>query len=475
MKKGKRWLCGVLALAVMLSTVTAAFGQWQAVNPQWSESKQQVKKPAWSVTEEEIAAAVAAGAPAGYPLLYVGHGEDSLYGADWNLSEQGAPWGYGTGTAQFQLLHSESGAICTGYCADIDTTSKPLWWYKVENLETADYYGTEEAADHIRAIVSAGYWGTAEGTGSLAAMKEMLCAAVETGTDTDLTKEQVQSLTEGEALTATQIAVWKYGNPYEVITLGASTLDVGSPYWDYCDGVLREQYGMTEADIDDALMRIDAVARYLMTLTMPRESAGETALPHDGAAVENASLRSEGLLYADETGRLRCRASLHFTPLSPLQPGDELTVQVRDAAGAVLAEGRIAPSETDGVLFPDRDGGYTLTGLTVPSEEKVTVHITVSGQQQVSRGVYVYTSEERQGVCSQTFVGLAEGMTAVEGAQTLTLALEDPLYSGGYSGGGGEASVVEAPPTGDGIVLWSALASVGGLGLCLCPLKKRKK
>ena len=471
MKRVFSALLAALCLAAAAATAHAA--PLQAVNPQWSEEKQQVKAPTWNMTAEAIAAAYGEKDPAlvGYDYLYVGHGEDSLYGADWNLSEQVGGWRYGTGTAQFQLTDpTKAGSVYTAYCADIDTTSKTGWWYKVENLEDAAYYARGDAADHIRAIALTGYWGTAAGTGSLGAVKEALSAAIDGGTLTTMTKEDVAALTEGEALTATQMAIWKYGNPYEVITLGANTLDRGSPYWDYCDEVLREQYGMDDAAIDAALARIDAVAAYLMGITMTAAEAGETTILRDGELVKEANLR-----VGQKVGEGLYRADLLFSLQATLQQGDAVTVQLLDADGTVLGEGRIAPAEEEGVLQPDGAGRYTLGGLTLKAEEELACRFALTGVQQLRRGVYVYTSEVRDGVSSQTFVGLAEGETQVKGQQELTLrftAPADPVPTVPYVPSV-PAVTVDSPKTGDGVLLWAVLSAASGAAVGIMGWKKR--
>ena len=47
------------ALCLAAAATTAHAAPLQAVNPQWSEEKQQVKAPAWNMTAEAIAAAKA--------------------------------------------------------------------------------------------------------------------------------------------------------------------------------------------------------------------------------------------------------------------------------------------------------------------------------------------------------------------------------------------------------------------------------
>ena len=90
----------------------------------------------------------------------------------------------------------------------------------MKNLEDADYY-SQEQAEQIRSIALKGYWGTVgyqtdqDGNtilddagnpvpkvGSLEALKATLPASGE------FTAEELESLTDGVALTATQMAIW---------------------------------------------------------------------------------------------------------------------------------------------------------------------------------------------------------------------------------------------------------------------------
>lgn len=477
-KQGKRFAAALLAALCIAFNWGAAYGSdgLQAVNPQWSEAKQQVKAPQWNMTQEEITQALTGkdASLENYDFLYVGHGEDSLFGADWNLSEKYGAWHYGTGTSQFQLTDpAVQGSVYTAYCADIDTTSKTGWWYKVENLDDADYYRAEGAADHIRAIVLTGYWGAAAGTGSLEVLKSALNTAIDGGTLNAMTKEDVAALTEGEALTATQIAIWEYGNPYEVITLGANTLDVGSPRWEYCDKVLKEQYGMTAEDIDKALERIDALAYYLMSLSMTAAEAGETTVLADDALVEKMAL-SVGQKADTNDGKDRYRVDIVFSLKTTPQKGDDLTVQVLAADGAVLAEGRIAPDKTEGVLLPDNKGNYTLSGLTLAAGENVGCVIALTGAQRLSRGVYVYTSEVREEVSSQTFVGIAEGTKVVKARETVDLSFAAPTRDDPAPAVPFVPTVLEtSPKTGDSVWLWGLLLTLSAGGTAAVVRKKR--
>lgn len=426
------------------------------VNPDAIDGKKQVTGASHDVTDEELAKLLAGKDPAleGYEFIYVGHGEDSFYGAHWNLNDEFGGislysdgestwrgWDYGCGTSQFQLVDpTDPDSLYTAYCADIDTGAKLGWWYKVQNLEDSAYYQNNDAEDHIRAVVLNGYWGTVgteiDGsgrevpkTGSLAALKDTLNSAIDAGALTNMTKEDVAALTEGQALTATQMAVWKYGNPYEEITLGANTYD---SKWKVNDAV--EALG-NEA-ITKELERINAVANYLMGLTMSAEEAGATTIINEKNFIEDLVLtvgskaeghpNNENESRTDDAYDVDLSFSLMVTPSAV---NDDLIVRVVGADGALVASARIAgtPQEGEGFGYAKTvtENGktyYVLEDLTLIEGSNTRFDLRLEGAQYLEQGVYVYSSEERDGEHSQTFVGIAEGYREVDVSMSIDLS-----------------------------------------------------
>ena len=78
------------------------------------------------------------------------------------------------------MLVDKDGNEHTVYCADFAVSPQAGFRYGMENVEDAGYYDSEAAA-HIRAIAQNGYWGAAEGAGSLDAVKRMLVDAYNSG------------------------------------------------------------------------------------------------------------------------------------------------------------------------------------------------------------------------------------------------------------------------------------------------------
>ena len=125
------------------------------------------------------------------------------------------------------VVTDKSGNTHVVYCADMSTPIDADIEYYLTNTEDAAYYtnsanhgpGKNDLLDpdggaHIREIATNGYWGTESGTGSLSKMIDDLLAAKAAGNSAleNLTEDEIRALTPDLALSATQAAIWRYGN-----------------------------------------------------------------------------------------------------------------------------------------------------------------------------------------------------------------------------------------------------------------------
>ena len=316
-----------------------------------------------------------------------------------------------------------TGPIHTGYCVDLSTGANPGEWYEINNLENSGYYDAEYA-DNIRAIVNNGYWGTLKAgdfegdstkyeTGSLTDVITKLQNAYKEAVDNKeefvLTKEEVddivKNLNEGEAITATQMAIWNFGNGWDVVEL-----EVNTGY--------------------DSDARINALAKYLTSLS---ESAKEDTVIKADQFIESMDFivgdKVDSYIVTDENGNEvdvnadaddtndAYNVSLKFALVVQPDEKDNLVVKVVDANNKVVASARIAGANAEGedydTLTPDNDGNYTLTGLKLVENEDIEFSLKLEGAQYLESGVYIYTSVDSYS-SSQTFVGLGEGYQTVD-------------------------------------------------------------
>lgn len=387
----------------------------------WDESKDDVSAPKTTVTNPNGAQ------PAGYDYYLSGLGEDSVYDVNYTTDNTDTPT-HGhphsptrtetAGVVQFQLTDTtattDKNAIHTVYCVDLSTSSQDGWWYQISNLEDAGYYPNEDAENHIRAIVNHGYWGTEDGKGSLDYIKDELKAVLEADPDAlgGLTADDIDKLTEGEAQTATQMAIWTYGNQIDgTLTLEAATSNAA------------------------AAERMNKIAAYWVTLTETNETT--TDVITEEKFIKEMSLTVNDKVDGHENNMDEnsdndaYNVDLTFSLIvQPSERNDDLIVRVINAQGETIKIARLAGDDTStnyGTLQPDADGNYTLTGLELAEGQDTTFNLKLEGAQYLQEGVYIYTSQVKTGqrhgdpTTSQTFVGIAEGYRSVDVSTEVTL------------------------------------------------------
>jgi len=470
----------------------------------------------------------------------------------------------GTRPSQF-LLMNEDGDAFYAYCIDVETgTAKGNPWYTMANLEDNDYYATEDAENHVRSIVTNGYWGTSNepkedgsyNTGSLAKIKEDMKKALAEGKiDTEyevtfvnreenkgrelkegeyivgkyiywqltetitLTPEVIDSLTEGEALDATQSAIWSYANGSNATLDGEDGMIVGDIY--YASSKLGDSRN-SQNDFAGAA-RTKALYTYLMNLETEEESTiviNEKNFVEDlsitvGDKVEGAEVNAD----SDQNNDLY-NTELNFTlAFVPDPKSDDLLIYLTDTEGNAINDKdgnpivkRLAGENSDGrqadTILPDEEGVYTITGLQLAENSDFTFDLRLEGTQYLEQGVYIYTAQG--GIDkSQTMVGMAEGNSYVDISLGVTVSFDvdennkvvaerhwhsegDPNYEPPtyidpepvpLAVEPDEEIVIEdepvplaqAPSTGSSAVIYAIAAAASGMGLAGISLLKKRE
>ena len=276
----------------------------------------------------------------------------------------------------------------------------------MENVEDADYYN-DEAAKHIRAIAYEGYWGTGKGIGSLQNLKEILLEKLGKNDNVyGLTADEIHALTDGQALTATQAAIWKFGN------CGKDTK--------VNDGAIcgKNYLGGDAFDLasDPAKSTIQKLYNYLIAQT--KDPTPRTTLLDEktiqGAKAKVASKNTDGTY----------NVSLDFVlAVTPDARNEDLVINVYQG-DEVIGTKRL--SELTGT---SENGTYTIDGLKLSNG--ANVELRLEGTHQLETGVYLYSSEVRsengEKKTAQTFVGIASGTQKVDLRVLVNLAITDPV------------------------------------------------
>jgi len=328
-------------------------------------------------------------------------------------------------------LKDEDGNYVTAYCTDAVTGTNEGYWYSVSNLEDSDYY-EEGAASQIRSIVTNGYWGTNEGTGSLDTIVSNLKKAIENGeienvvvsSETDGDGKEVVTylsdiigdMTEGEAMDATQGAIWSFANQ----EFGDETRFFGA-----VEG--------GKFPTEESALRRMVYYEWLMSL---KPTVAETTIINEKNSVKDMSLTIGDKVADAEANKDNDKdndvyhSELNFSLAFVPGENDDLIVQVEyvDFEGQTqLVTRRLAGPNTEGRTFDsvekNADGSYVIRGLKLSENEEFTFDLRLEGVQYLEQGVYFYAPVGGRDM-TQSMVGIAEGTKEVDVSASVTVSFD---------------------------------------------------
>ena len=391
---------------------------------------------------------------------------------------------YNGGRPKTFMLMDKDGNRVYAYCCDMETGAQEGVWYSVSNLEDSDYYGSEESEEHIRSIVMNGYWGTSDipdengeyKTGSLESIKESLKGAIDSGKmanetvqmpavdadgnpvvdeagnpvmETKTMMELINDLTEGEALLATQSAIWAFANGHVGALNGKDGVVVIDPdgyKWnqDPANGSKTNSAGELLGVLNDyGSARVDFLYKWLIGLTPDTDIKKDPyeVVINEKNFVEDMSLTildkatdETGAAFEENTDENTdndiYNAALNFKLAFVPGDNDDLLVQVtyQNLEGETVNEvrrlaGKNADGQTYETITPGDDGSYVIKGLKLSENEDFNFDLRLEGTQYLEQGVFVYAPVGGRDV-SQTFVGIAEGERDVDVSVGVTVSFD---------------------------------------------------
>lgn len=323
-------------------------------------------------------------------IQYIGHAVDSDY---YIYRYNGAGWGNLSNA--IYILKDDAGNTFFGYCVDMATNANRGTVYEIGNIEDQEYYQGSSIADaeaHIRAIALNGFWGTERGTGSITEIRRMLVR------DHGWSEERAATLTEGQALTATQAAIWAYGRS---------------------DGNRRVHEDVVKSRYDgnitaDEMKNIQDLYAALLGKTAPAEKPTNILDAGDilGSQITIGTKAEHHAKNADDNADNDVfNAGVSFTVAIVPTDKDRLRVIVKQDGKEIGSMELTAANGTQ-----DGKGNTTYTMNNLQLQENLSINLSLDGTQHLKQGVYLYTATV-DGVpsytASQTFVGVGEGTHSV--------------------------------------------------------------
>lgn len=334
-------------------------------------------------------------------LKYSGYGlQSTVMIGYWKTDESGERVFDRTGYVhQFRLIDSE-GNPHYAYCADLSILAKADAEYELVNVLDSDYISDPDNRKHLQAIAENGYWGTASGQGSLAAVKDLL----------DENSPYRDLIDDGIALAVTQAAIWTYGNRNGE-KLGGNDFNKDG----HTDRFLEYYYSQKNivSQLDDAKWNA-AKALYDALIRLKPSDAGNVTDIITKEDIKDATIRVNEKTGTGYKTDLSFKLTVDPSRINGKEGEDDVTLYIYNGdtllASHKLREATDASggSGTFTVRYAPETGEtiYTVNGLEFTADTSVTLNL--SGKQKLNSGAYLFRSDVN-GEQSQTFIGLVTG------------------------------------------------------------------
>ncbi len=354
---------------------------------------------------------------------YTGQVRSNVNGSDWThvgfglYSHFTAKDSNGGAHGMKQFMLKKGNEIRYVYCVELNTgTAEGSYYDQVKydakkNQNIAPWYNADGTIRQIHSVAQNGFWGTADGLGSLQAVKDLM-------TRNGLV-EEAKKLTEGMAVAATQLALWEYG----------------------ADGVSFNESGHTGSYLtfDDMAGSAPSaedknVIGSLRNLLIRLADAGGTvghAQVITKESITGGSIKvKEEVAPADSSGNKTYNTDISFTlAVSTSSINGDLVLEIKDADNKTIGKYRLAGNDkkdlTDLIatrIHPNADGTYTLKDVELVENQPVTLHLT--GTQHLEDGVYLYQNPSKQ-----DFVGLSTLTNEVDLSVKMEFSVEEPEFT----------------------------------------------
>ena len=348
-------------------------------------------------------------------LYYNKHGLSSAVGV--NLSAGGNQYN----VHQF-VVRDENGREHYVYCSDLSVRPNNNQGYGMTNVEDASFLD-EDQKMMINAIASNGYWGTSKDeVGSMDSFKKWLVEIGYAETTNDL-----GWLTPGIAMTATQTAIWHYGNSSNKVQLKEEDLFPKTSYGNTLTtdelNNLKDLYGYLTST--EALKKNDKFTGSIPESTKLLNASSVKDVSVTVTKTTNTTVTND--VTNETTTQTTNDAEISF--VLDVQPGllKDMVITVRDPQDATKIYGTYKLAGTSEIskgidkFFNRNDKTYTLKVEGLPNGTDVTIQL--EGIQDIQKGAYLISAQGGY-TESQTFISVEEGTRAFNLNMKLNLSVE---------------------------------------------------
>ena len=376
------------------------------------------------------------------------------------------------------------------YCAELGESITPGGSHYGENqYKTAEGCNWAEASNSIeklRSVALNGYWGTDNGIGSIEAVRDLMKRNLSLinqnrSADQQLTYDDIDALTPGMAIAATQVAIWNYANDYGSKSFGDDFLYLDDGLMaDYINWAGKEEGTQVSSgqfilsdilvgtssleqeflnsaakeihtdsgevktvtvleEVESTVKTITALRDLLITLADDSSGKGVAqeitadSIKEAGFIIHDKAANPSDTAVADAAGKQEYNTDVTFKlDVSTSSINGDLVVKVL-VGDEVVGGGRLAGNENSGLfpdflfdkIYPDENGVYTIKNVELA--EGVKVDLKLEGTQHLDDGVYIFENEEAD---YQDFIGLSKLEKDVDVAVTMSFDVveADPQF-----------------------------------------------
>ncbi len=311
-------------------------------------------------------------------------------------------------TKQYELFDGKNSYFV--YCVELNTdiSSNPDMIYSPDKLSSGESVNSS-TEQKIRAVAVNGFWGTANGLGSLQAVKDLLIRQGH--------KTAADNLTPGIALAATQAAMWNYGKN------GSATIDMDSLYTIH--GTITETEKQTIQTLRNVLVNL-AEQNSSNQSNQVAETIRASDITSSSVTLNHKVTNADGTdKMVGESNVYNADVAFQVAVNTSSFNGD--LIMTLSHGGKAIGKYRLAGNDDPNNLFeekilkritPDASGNFKIEGVELT--EGVEVTLNISGTQHLDDGIFVYRDNGLIGVNWQDLVG----MTKKEQSVNVTVGLE---------------------------------------------------